>query len=149
VILAVAYCGGQETGRSELRSTAHEINVRLQPETDSISADGDALVFVHVELSDEGGVVEMLADDIVEIDVTGPAELIGYGTAAPSPQESFLSSTTTTYRGRALAILRSTGEAGNVRVRARSRRHGHALAEIVARVSDNAATEHTAHRAPR
>ena len=144
VVRVIAYRGHQEVGRSELRSASGELHARLSPESDVLRADGDDLAFVHVELADTHGVVEMLDDDVVEIEVTGPAELIGYGTAAPAPEESFLSSRTTTYRGRALAILRSTGGAGIIRVTAHSRRHGDAIADILAVPTDELAPKHRA-----
>lgn len=144
VVRAIAYRAGQETARSELHSAADELQVQLGPESDVMRADGDDLAFVHLELADKDGVVEMLDDDFVDVEVTGPAELIGFGTASPAPEESFLSSRTRTYRGRALAILRSTGEAGIVRVIARSRRHGEAIADILAVPADEPAVEASA-----
>ncbi|MFB7892890.1 glycoside hydrolase family 2 TIM barrel-domain containing protein [Microbacterium sp. NPDC056044] len=132
VVLAIAYRAGVEVSRSELRSAAEVLQAQAWPESDVLHADGDDLAFVHIQLADSDGVVEMLADDIVDIEVSGPAELVGYGTANPAPTASFLSSSTRTYRGRALAILRSTGEAGIVRVNARSRRHGVATADVLA-----------------
>ena len=138
VLLAIAYRAGEEVGRSELRSAADELNINVRPESDVLSADGDDLAFVHLELTDKDGVVEMLNEDTIEVEVTGPAELIGIGTANPAPETSFLSSSTSTYRGRALAILRSTGDAGIVRVLARSRRRGDAIADILAVPTESA-----------
>jgi beta-galactosidase len=129
-IRAIAYQDGREVGRSELRSADGRIGLNLHAESDTLLADGDDLAFVHVELADPQGIVEMLDDDDVSIEVTGPAELVGFGTAAPAPAESFLSARTRTYRGRALAIVRSTGEPGLVRISARSPRHGSAEAEL-------------------
>lgn len=132
VLVAIAYREGEEVGRSDLRSAAETTSVRLRPEADVLRSDGDDLAFVHIELADDQGIVEMLRDDVVEIEVMGPADLVGCGTANPAPEDSFLSSTVTTYRGRALAILRSTGEAGTVRIVARTRAHGTATADILA-----------------
>ncbi|MCK6079419.1 DUF4982 domain-containing protein [Microbacterium sp. EYE_5] len=141
VLRAIAYRGGVEVGRSELRSAADDVAVALNPESDVMRADGDDLAFVHVELADAEGVVEMLADDRVSIEVSGPAELVGYGTAHPAPEASFLSAVTTTYRGRALAILRSTGAPGIVRVTARAERHGGAVVDILAVPGDEPVLE--------
>ena len=142
VVLAIAYRAGEEVGRSELRSAADDLSIQLRPESDVLRADGDDLAFVHLELCDTDGVAEMLAEDSIDVEVTGPAELIGLGSANPAPEVSFLSSSTRTYRGRALAILRSTGRAGTVRVLAHSRRHGDATADILA-VSTEPASEAT------
>jgi len=149
VLRAIAYRGGKEIGRSELRSADNKLRVQLRAESDVLHADGDDLAFVHVELADSNGVVEMLDDDLVTIEVTGPAHLAGYGTATPAPQESFLSSVTTTYRGRALAILRSTGEAGTVRVTARSQRHGTGTVDLLAAADGTTILEKAIGGAPR
>lgn len=130
VLTAVAFRAGREVGRRELRSTAGDLWLRLRPETDLLLADGDDLAFVHVEVADAAGTVEMLADDAVAVDVRGPAELVAYGTSSPAPPDSFLASRTTTYRGHALAILRSTGDTGTVTITATSERHGTAVAEL-------------------
>lgn len=137
VLRAIAYRGGVEVGRSDLRSAGADLALALNPESDVMAADGDDLAFVHIELSDPDGIVEMLADDRVSIEVTGPAELVGYGTAHPAPESSFLSAVTTTYRGRALAILRSTGTPGIVRVTARAEQHGEAVLDILAVPGDD------------
>lgn len=128
---AIAYRAGAEVGRSELRSAA-SASVHLNPESDLLQADGNDLSFVHIELADGDGVVEMLDDDTVTVKVKGPAELIGLGTASPAPEGSFLSTETTTYRGRALAILRSTGGVGIVRITVTSARHGETVVDVLA-----------------
>lgn len=66
----------------------------------------------------------MLADDEIALEVQGPATLVAFGSAAAATTESFTDSTPRTYRGRSLAILRSTGEEGTVRLVATSSRTG-------------------------
>jgi hypothetical protein len=98
----------------------------------TLAADADELAFVELSIADAAGTVEMLADDHVELEVSGPAELIGFGTAAPATEESFTDNTHTTYRGRALAVLRPTGSAGDIQLTARSARHGRADTQLTA-----------------
>ena len=56
--------------------------------------------------------------------------LAGLGSAAPSTTESFADDTHSTYRGRALAVVRGTGEAGTVTISATSTRHGSASLQL-------------------
>ncbi|MFI8778133.1 glycoside hydrolase family 2 TIM barrel-domain containing protein [Brachybacterium paraconglomeratum] len=123
-LVAVGYRDGEEASRSALRSAGRALSLQLIPETDTLV--GDELAFLTIAIADASGTVEMLADDQVTLDVQGPAELIGFGSAAPATEESFISDTHTTYRGRALAVLRPTGTPGPVRVTARSVKHGEA-----------------------
>ncbi|WP_433676930.1 glycoside hydrolase family 2 TIM barrel-domain containing protein [Microbacterium gorillae] len=144
-VRAIAYRDGTEVSRSELSSASDDVSVQLRPEANTLLADGDDLAFVHVELADADGVVEMLDDDHVDVEVSGPAELVGFGTANPAPVDSFLSARTTTYRGRALAIVRSTGETGEVRITARSRHRGETTVTLRA-ISSDASVSHEAPR---
>jgi hypothetical protein len=130
-LVAVGYREGVESGRSAL-STAREASVRAIPESPTVVADGADLAFVRIALADAEGVVESLDDDLVRVAVEGPAELIGLGSGVSMTEESFLDDVHTTWRGRALAILRSTGEPGAVRVTVSSERHGTATAEVAA-----------------
>ena len=87
-------------------------------------ADGADLLFADIAITDGSGVVEMLADEQVVLDVTGPGELIGFGTAAPASEEAFTGNTRTTFRGRALAVIRPTGKPGFITVSAQSQTLG-------------------------
>ncbi|WP_262002005.1 glycoside hydrolase family 2 TIM barrel-domain containing protein [Microbacterium sp. Mcb102] len=139
-LTAIAFRNGIEVSRTTLRSARGPLHVTLDTEADSIAADGDDLVFAHIALQDEIGTVEMLADEEVEIEVSGPGELIGYGTAAPATEEEFIATTRTTFRGRALAVVRSTGEPGTITITARSKTAGDAIARVDAVAS--AAPDH-------
>ncbi|MEV0366805.1 glycoside hydrolase family 2 TIM barrel-domain containing protein [Nocardia fusca] len=119
-LVAVGYVGGRETGRSELRSAAGDLTLQVVPESRKLFADSADLAFVVVQVADTDGVVEMLADTDITLEVEGPAELLGFGSADPAPTGSYVDTTHRTYRGRALAVLRSTGGIGTVRIIARS-----------------------------
>jgi beta-galactosidase len=57
----------------------------------------------------------------LKITVLGPATLLAAGNADPQLQGSFTDDVFRLFRGRALAILRSTGKAGNILVEVTSR----------------------------
>ncbi|WP_060886180.1 glycoside hydrolase family 2 protein [Streptomyces caniscabiei] len=123
-LVAVGYRGGHEVSRTVLRSAGDDLAIRLTADRAHLRADGDDLAFVEVEIIDGAGTVEMLADDDIELRVEGPAELVGYGSARPDPTRPFADPTQRAYRGRALAVLRSTGLTGNVHITATSHLHG-------------------------
>jgi beta-galactosidase len=56
----------------------------------------------------------------IQLLISGPAELIAFGSAAPVAAGSFQSPSAQTRNGRALAILRAGGRAGRVKIEARS-----------------------------
>lgn len=129
-LIAIAYRHGQEIGRSTLRS-AGAPRLSLRPETERLSGPDD-LCFVSVELADEAGVVDVTAHDRVRTAVSGPGELLGLASAAPSTTESFVGGDHSTYRGRVLAVIRATGEPGTITVQADSDRHGTATTTLTA-----------------
>lgn len=122
-IVAVGYRNGVETSRSALRS-AGTTQLRLTAEKPELRADAQDLAYVHIAIADADGIVEMLDDDIVVVEVAGPAELAGLGSAATSTEESFTDARQTTWRGKALAIVRSTATGGPIQLTVTSQRHG-------------------------
>ncbi|MEU1953505.1 glycoside hydrolase family 2 TIM barrel-domain containing protein [Nocardia rhamnosiphila] len=120
VLTAIGYRGGRETGRADLFSSTGDLRLRALPEGDRLAADGADLAFVPLEIADADGVVEATANVEVSVEVEGPAELAGFGSADPAPRGGYTGSTARTYRGRALAVLRSTGGEGIVRITARA-----------------------------
>ncbi len=140
-LVAIAYRGGVETGRTTLRS-AHESRLHLRAEAAELRGPDD-LAFVWLELADEGGTVDTVAMDEVRLRVSGPAKLVGLGNAAPTTEESFTDDVHSTHRGRALAIVRGTGEVGEVVISAMSAAHGEAsltLRSAVAAADADAST---------
>jgi hypothetical protein len=126
VLTAVAYRDGREVSRTSLHTSEGPLHLELMAEHDQISADGDDLIFANIRVRGINNVTEMLADELVEVTVTGPGVLVGYGTAAPATEEEFTAQARTTYRGRALAIIRSTGEPGTITISARATSLGEA-----------------------
>lgn len=101
----------------ELKTTGKATDIRLVYEETSISAEVNDLVYVTIELIDEeGNVVTSDCSTQISIKNTGCGKLIACGNAAPNDMKSFRSTTPTVYNGRALAIIRSDGEAGPVSV---------------------------------
>ncbi|GAA2993542.1 hypothetical protein JOD63_001616 [Microbacterium terrae] len=121
-LTAVAFRDGAEIGRSTLR-TASAVTLQLRAEQ---SADVDELSFVQIALGDAEGTVDSATTDVITVSIDGPGELAGFGSARPVTEESFTGATHTTFRGRALAAIRRTADAGEIVVTARSAQHGDA-----------------------
>lgn len=120
VLQAVGYRGGRPTSFALLQ-TAEGARLRLGLDEDPIDSD---VRHVLIQLMDDRGVVDTSASDVVDVAVVGPATLVGFGNAAPATTESFADATHSTYRGRALAVVRMSSHPDPVTVTATSRRHG-------------------------
>jgi beta-galactosidase len=116
-LTAVARTGGEETGRSTLRSATGDVRLAVAADRAVIRADDTDLGYVDLALTDAAGTVAHGVDREVAVSVEGPAVLQGFGSAAPATEESYLDDVATTFDGRALAIVRPTG-AGAITVTA-------------------------------
>jgi beta-galactosidase len=113
---AVSYTDGQEVSRTALETAGPAVRLRLVPEKTVMKADGNDLAYVEIQAEDERGNVVPDAEIPLTAQVTGPAELMGFGSANPITDEDYTDRETVTWRGRALAILRPDREAGEVRL---------------------------------
>ncbi|XVQ15019.1 glycoside hydrolase family 2 TIM barrel-domain containing protein [Spirillospora sp. CA-255316] len=108
-LVAVAYTGGAETGRTRLVSARGPVLLSVEADRPEIRADDTDLVYVTLTLADGDGDLHHGKDRPVTVEVTGPGVLQGLGSARPATEESFTGGTHTTYDGRALAVVRPTG----------------------------------------
>ena len=109
---AVSYSGGKQVSHAVLKTTGKPVTIRMTAETDSLKADGASLCYVQAELIDENGNTVPDADTLLTAQVTGGAELLGFGSGNPITDENYTRGQFTSYQGKALAILRSGTEAG-------------------------------------
>ncbi|OHV44749.1 glycoside hydrolase [Parafrankia soli] len=107
-IVAVAYTGGRESGRTRLRSATGDVHLDAAADRTRITADDTDLAYIAITLVDEAGNVYNTADRKVAVEVAGPAVLQGFGSADPKPTENFFDTVRTTFDGRALAVIRPT-----------------------------------------
>lgn len=129
-VVAVAFRGGREVGRSSLRSAVGELSIGIDLDVTSLSANGQDLAHLEIRIADASGVVDTLARDRVSVIVDGPGVLAGLGSGAPAPQDPYTSAETWTHQGRALAVIRADGTAGEIRVRVTGAEFGTATAVI-------------------
>ena len=74
------------------------------------------MCYVQAELMDENGNTAPDADTLLTAQVSGEAELLGFGSGNPITDENYTKGQFTTWQGRALAVLRAGHEPGEVRL---------------------------------
>lgn len=114
---AVSYRDGKEISRDVLVTAGAVAEIRLIPEKLEMRADGHDLIYVGIEMLDKDG--RLVPDALVPltVEVEGCAVLAGFGSANPITDEDYTEASTVSYRGHAMAIIRSGYESGSVRVR--------------------------------
>ncbi len=118
VLEAVAFRDGAQIGRKQLMTAGIPTSVRLTPESSSGQAGRGGVSYVALEIMDATGRAVPDAKHDVRLAISGPAELIAFGSASPFATGSFQSTIAQTWNGRALAIVRGTGRAGRVQIEA-------------------------------
>jgi beta-galactosidase len=114
---AVAWRDGAEIGRTAIRTAGEAMVLDADVDRSVIAADSDDLAFVTLSLVDNEGTLHMSRDRRIDVQVDGPGVLQALGSANPATEEGTTGTSCTTFDGRALAIVRPTGE-GRITLRA-------------------------------
>ncbi len=130
---------GKEVARWELKTAGAPARIRMTADRATVTADGQDLSFVTVELLDEQGVINPNAQDVVSFEIEGPGTIVGVGNGDPKSVESFQGKERKAYRGKVLAVVKAGAEAGEVRLKATA--EGMKGAEVVVKVAGVSASE--------
>lgn len=127
---AVAYEGGQELGRIAFTTTGKPHALVLTPDRRKIRASREDLSYVMVTVVDEQG--RHVPDAVVPVAfaVSGEGELAAVGSGNPRDIASFQRPQRRTFHGQCVAIVRPTGGAGTIQVRAESPGLGAAKTDV-------------------
>lgn len=109
-LVAVTYQGGTETGRTVLHSAQGDVRLVLKPDRTEIRADDTDLAYVEVQLCAANGEIDNMENRRLKASVTGAGTLLGFGTGKPKCADSFLTGEYDSFDGRAMAVIRPTGE---------------------------------------
>ncbi|ETI60137.1 glycosyl hydrolase family 2 [Sphingobium sp. C100] len=117
-LTAVGYRDGREAARWELRTAGAPATIKLSVDRQRLTANGEDLAYVVVELVDSDGtpIYAQSDDRRVSVRVKGAATLAGIGNGDPRDASSFQSGTRSSFHGRVVAAIRAGTQAGPVLV---------------------------------
>ena len=116
---AVAFRNGAEIGRRRLTTVGAPAAIRLTPERKIAGAGRGDVAYVAVQVVDAQGRTVPDLETGLQLSITGPAELAGFGSADPRAVGGFQSTSARTWNGRAQVVVRGKGRAGQVRIEVR------------------------------
>ena len=124
-VFSVPYKAGtlraEAGGESVILKTAGEpARLRLTPDRTTMTADGQSLTFITVEVVDKQGTPVPEAAISCEAIVKGAGTLLAFASADLKDTEPYTSPRVKTWKGRALLVVRSTQKKGSVSVSIRS-----------------------------
>ena len=95
--------------------SADELHTHGKPEKLSLRAEyGEELCYVSVEIADADGNLIPCAEDKLTASFDGAGKLLAFGSARPTTEENYSAGQFTTYKGRALAVIRADGSGEGV-----------------------------------
>ena len=112
-----AEAGGESV---TLKTAGEPARLRLTPDRTVMTADGQSLTFVTIEVLDKQGTLVPEAAISCEATIKGAGTLLAFASADMKDTESYTSSHVKTWKGRALLVIRSTQKKGAVSVSIKS-----------------------------
>lgn len=116
---AVGYNEGHRVNVAHLTSAGEVAQIKLSADRTELVANGNDLSYVTLELVDEKGIRDPLAEKPVHFTIQGDATIEGVGNANPMSVESFTSHSRKTWRGSNLLVVRSGKSEGDIVVTAK------------------------------
>jgi beta-galactosidase len=110
--------GGNVVATEEVKTAGNAAQVKLTADRTEIQADGRDLVFVTTDIEDASGVFVPTATNSVAFAVSGPGKIAGVDNGDPTDTTAYTSTTRKAFGGKALAIVQSTGQPGQITVTA-------------------------------
>ena len=120
ILKAVGVEDGKEGETMQLETAGDPASIKLSADRITISADGQDLSFIQVDVLDKQGRLQPNVDELISFTLTGPGTIAGLGNAWLKSTEPFQGTTCHVYQGRALIVLRGSKTAGTLALKADS-----------------------------
>jgi len=118
VLKAVGRNRGDIAASFELHTAGKPAKVVLSSPPGPLPADWDHVAFITAQVVDDHGQVVPSADQSVDFQVTGPAEVVAVDNADIASHEPFQASTRRAFHGECVAVVRAKSNAGQIRISA-------------------------------
>ena len=103
-----------------LKTAGEPARLRLIADRTVMTADGQSLTFITVEVHDKQGTLVPEADIPCEATIKGAGTLLAFASADLKDTEPYTSPRVKTWKGRALLVVRSTQKKGSISVSVKS-----------------------------
>lgn len=127
---AIGLRGDRAVAESVLTTAGKPARLRLSSDRTTLRADGQDLAFVTVEALDAAGRWQPQADQQIEFALDGPARIAAVGNGDGRDPAPYQGTRRKLYQGRALVVLRSARQPGEIRLRATAPGLGEAVITI-------------------
>ena len=120
LLKAVGVMDNKELESAILQTAGGADKIKLIPDRTKISADGQDLSFVTIEITDKDGIVQPNAQNQLQFDISGQGVIAGVDNANLKDIDQYVGNTRKAWNGRALVVIRSTKVAGEIKLKVSS-----------------------------
>ncbi len=114
VLKVIGYSGGKKVDSSILRTASEPSHIQLNADRKIIRANGQDLSYVTIKVTDENGIINPKAENLLHFKIKGPGSIVGVGNANPVSTESYHSKQRKAWKGRCLVIVKSKRHPGDI-----------------------------------
>jgi len=116
VLKAVGMENGKEVESTILKTAGEAAAIKLTVDRKEMTANGQDLIFVTVELTDKNGVQQPNANNRLTFEVEGEGTIVGVGNADVRDTDPYVGNSRKAWKGRAQVVLKSTHKAGDIKL---------------------------------
>ncbi len=113
-LVAKGYTGKKLVNSAILNTAGEAAQIKLNPDRTFIKADNNDLCYITVELCDDNGRMNPVAENLLRFKIEGPGKIVGVGNANPLSTESFQTEERKAWRGRCLVIVKAESKPGDI-----------------------------------
>ena len=117
---AVGYRDGKEICTAVVSTTGEPAAIRLSVDRSAVTASGQDVAHVTVQVLDEQGRVVPTADNEITFELQGAGKLIGVDNGDPQSHEDYRANHRKAFNGLCLAIVQASRKPGTIRFVARA-----------------------------
>jgi len=128
---AVGVVDNKEAETTVLQTSGDAAKIKLIADRTKIVANGQDLSFVTVEVTDKDGKLQPNAENRLEFNISGPGIIAGVDNANIKDIDPYVGTSRKAWHGRALVVIRSTRNAGNIKLIVSSKGLHNAVENII------------------
>lgn len=116
VLKAVGVENNKEVESTFLQTSGDAAKIKLMADRKEVTANGQGLVYVTIELTDKNGIFQPNAANRLHVKIDGPGIIAGIDNADLKDTDQYTGDTRKAWHGRALVVIRSTRNIGDIKL---------------------------------
>ena len=131
ILSAVGVLENKESETTLLQTSGNAAKIRLIPDRINIAADGHDLSFITIEVTDKDGILQPNAQNQLHFSISGPGVIAGVDNGDIKDLDPYNGTTRKAWHGRALIVVRSTKDTGEIKLTVSSAELTEAIVNIM------------------